>query len=213
MHTYYLRTTEPEALRQILIGIGAILSVDGQTVAAEDGCWDVIGTIYRPTGTVVDGVPTTTVVSNGLGMPYWHANLTTAIDLDVAGEAWGNSLARWFVVDQDGQPTAPEHPFRMPAGWAPPVPPGPPSMKPYIDAVDAALNNAAKAQGYDGIVSACSYAGAPNYFQAESVAFLEWRAACWVHCHQVLAQVQANQRPVPTPEDLVAELPALELPT
>lgn len=88
------------------------------------------------------------------------------------------------------------------------APPTPSPTKPFIDAVDAHLDAGARAHGYDGIVSACSYAAAPNHFQAESVAFLQWRSACWVHCHAVLAQVQAQARPVPTPAELVAELPA-----
>lgn len=81
-----------------------------------------------------------------------------------------------------------------------------------VAAVQDRLDAAAKGRGYDGIVSACSYAGAPNAFQAESVAFLTWRAACWSHCYTVLAEVQAGAMPPPSAADLIAGLPALSLP-
>lgn len=79
-------------------------------------------------------------------------------------------------------------------------------------AVQRHLDAQAQAHGYDSILSACSYAGSPNQFQAEGAAYLTWRAACWQHGYTVLAEVQAGTRPVPTADALVAELPALVLP-
>lgn len=79
-------------------------------------------------------------------------------------------------------------------------------------AVQYHLDAAAQAEGYESIISACSYAGAPNPFQAESAAFLSWRASVWVHCYQVLADVQGGLRPIPTDAVLIAELPTLVLP-
>lgn len=79
-------------------------------------------------------------------------------------------------------------------------------------AVQTHLDAAAQARGYDNIVSACSYAAATNAFQAEGVAYLNWRAAVWQYCYQVLAAVQAETRTAPTVTDLIAELPALVLP-
>lgn len=80
------------------------------------------------------------------------------------------------------------------------------------DAVQAHLDDAAQSRGYDNIVSACSYAGSANVFQAEGISFLNWRAAVWQHCYQVLAEVQAGVRATPSADDLIAELPALVLP-
>lgn len=74
------------------------------------------------------------------------------------------------------------------------------------------LDDAAKAKGYDGIVSACSYAGSVNPFQADGIAYLNWRAAVWKYCYQVLADVQAQTRAAPTEAGLISELPALVLP-
>lgn len=74
-------------------------------------------------------------------------------------------------------------------------------------AVQGYLDQEAQIKGYDTIVSACSYAGAPNAFQAESISFLDWRAACWQHCYQVLADVKAGTITAPTKEELLAGLP------
>ena len=75
--------------------------------------------------------------------------------------------------------------------------------------IQAYLDQKARARGYDGIVSACSYAGGPNPFQAESLAYLAWRGAVWAKCYEILDDVQHGNRPVPTVEDLITELPIL----
>jgi hypothetical protein len=81
-------------------------------------------------------------------------------------------------------------------------------------AIQAELDRQAQAQGYDNIVSACSYAaqasGEP--FQAEGAAFLSWRSAVWMHAYDVLQQVQAGTQPMPTPAEAVTQMPALVLP-
>lgn len=87
-----------------------------------------------------------------------------------------------------------------------------PTVREYTDAVQSHLDAAAQARNYDDIVSACSYAGAPNPFQAEGAAFVQWRGAVWASCYQIMAAVQEGQRTAPTIEGLIAELPALVLP-
>jgi cytochrome c5 len=81
-------------------------------------------------------------------------------------------------------------------------------------AVQAELDRQAQVKGYDNIVSACSYAaqavGAP--FQTEGAAFLKWRSDVWKHAYDTLAEVQAGTKPMPTPEEAVAQMPALVLP-
>jgi len=74
--------------------------------------------------------------------------------------------------------------------------------------VQSVLDSKAQEKGYDNIVSACSYAAGVNPFQAEGLKFLEWRAAVWTKCYEVLAEVNANTRPVPSVEELIAELPS-----
>lgn len=75
-------------------------------------------------------------------------------------------------------------------------------------AVQDFMDAAAKLKGYDSILSACSYAGAPNSFQAEGQSFLAWRAACWAYCYQVQAAVTAGTQSMPTAAQLIAGLPA-----
>lgn len=74
-------------------------------------------------------------------------------------------------------------------------------------AVQAHLDATARAHGYDSILSACSYASAPNPYQAEGAAFLAWRGAVWQVCYTVLAAVESGARQVPTATELIAELP------
>lgn len=73
--------------------------------------------------------------------------------------------------------------------------------------VQSYLDEGARALGYDNILSACSYASTPNSFQAEGTSFLNWRSACWEHCNQVVIDVKAGNRAIPTREELIAELP------
>ena len=77
-----------------------------------------------------------------------------------------------------------------------------------LTAVQNMLDNAAKAKGYDSILSACSYAAYPNPFQAEGQEFVAWRGAVWAKCYEILAEVEAGTRPVPTVSELLAELAA-----
>jgi hypothetical protein len=77
-------------------------------------------------------------------------------------------------------------------------------------AVDSYLNAVAQEKSYYSILSACSYAGAPNYFQEESQAFITWRGAVWSTAFSILADVEAGTRAVPTKEELIAELPIFE---
>jgi hypothetical protein len=74
--------------------------------------------------------------------------------------------------------------------------------------IQSLLDSQAQEKGYDNILSACSYAGYANSFQAEAISFLEWRSACWTAGYQVLADVEAELRTAPTVEELLAELPA-----
>lgn len=80
------------------------------------------------------------------------------------------------------------------------------------NAVQLHLDRSAQSRNYDNIISACSYGAAPNAFQAESIAFLEWRAACWSYCYAVMAEVSSQSRGIPTADELVSELPTLVLP-
>ena len=99
-----------------------------------------------------------------------------------------------------------------------PAPPAGPTFEQrksaLLAAVDAHLNAAAKAKGYDGILSASLRAALPTSpFHAEGVAFGSWMDAVYAKCYEVLAQVQANETAEPDEAQLIAMLPALQLPS
>lgn len=102
--------------------------------------------------------------------------------------------------------------FEAGVGFTPPQKPLDEVKADLVAAVQAHLDAAAKAKGYDNIVSACSYAAAPNPYQAEGAAFIAWRGAVWQHCYQVVGEVESGARPVPTAEELLGELPEVTWP-
>lgn len=95
--------------------------------------------------------------------------------------------------------------------------PPPPTEQQLIEQftreVQDKLDSTARAYGYDSIGNAVTYAEEPAVpkFQSEGRAFRAWRSACWAYCYSQLDAVQNGQRAMPTPQDLVAELPALEM--
>lgn len=77
--------------------------------------------------------------------------------------------------------------------------------------MQAYMDDAVKARGYDGILSACSYINTGiERFDSEGAACRMWRSAVWEKCYAILAEVQAGARAVPTVEELINELPKLE---
>ncbi|USE78901.1 hypothetical protein NDR89_19900 [Cupriavidus gilardii] len=81
-------------------------------------------------------------------------------------------------------------------------------------AIQAHMDRKAQEMGYDGITSAVTYADEPAVpkFQAEGIAFREWRSLVWQAGYAYLAEVQAGTKPMPTVEEAIALLPPLELP-
>jgi hypothetical protein len=94
-----------------------------------------------------------------------------------------------------------------------------PSLVDYDIAIERELDRDAEAAGYRDplgrippIDRACAYAGYPNPYQAEAQSFVVRRAAVWAHVYQVKADVEAELRPQPTIEELIAELPQRVIP-
>ncbi|WP_311969358.1 hypothetical protein [Pseudomonas baltica] len=78
--------------------------------------------------------------------------------------------------------------------------------------VQTHLDDAAKASGYDNIMTAVSYAEEPavTKFQSDGLAFRAWRSKVWAYVYQALTEVNAGTRETPTVEAFIAELPPLE---
>lgn len=79
-----------------------------------------------------------------------------------------------------------------------------------VDVVQNHLDSVARSKGYDSIISLCTYAFDDNsVFGNEGKLGVAWRSSVWSYCHQVLTDVQAETRSVPTPDELIAELPVI----
>ena len=79
------------------------------------------------------------------------------------------------------------------------------------NAVQAYMYTTVQTRGYDNIHTACTYATSTDHiFAAEGIACVKWRDAVWRKCYDMLAEVQAGARAIPTAEEVIAELPALE---
>ena len=96
-------------------------------------------------------------------------------------------------------------------GYAPKYEPTPEEIqKQLTEAVQNVLDSKAQELNYDNCLSVCSYidTGVAR-FDAEGKAFRTWRSAVWAKGYEILAQVQAGQRAIPTEAELIAELPKL----
>ena len=94
--------------------------------------------------------------------------------------------------------------------------PPPPTQEQIIARMESMvqrhLDSVVGDRGYDSIYTACTYADEPAVakFQAEGIAARRWRSQVWAYCHQVLDDVLAGRRAMPT--DLIAELPQIVWP-
>ena len=78
-------------------------------------------------------------------------------------------------------------------------------------AVQQRLDDFARTRNYDGILSAATYAtSAVPKFASEGQYAVQARDAIWAACYAIMAEVQQGQRPMPTIEQVLAELPVLE---
>lgn len=84
-----------------------------------------------------------------------------------------------------------------------------------VQAAQQRLDTFARTRGYDGVLSACTYATSTvPKFAAEGQAAVNMRDATWARLYELLDEVQAGTRPVPAGfADIEPELPALEWPT
>lgn len=74
------------------------------------------------------------------------------------------------------------------------------------------LDEQARALGYDDIKSAITYAEEPAVpkFQQEGQALRRLRSLAWARYYEIMDPVKAGQRPIPTEEELIAEMEALK---
>ncbi|WP_392889663.1 hypothetical protein ACF6ZU_00020 [Pseudomonas migulae] len=93
-----------------------------------------------------------------------------------------------------------------------------PTPEELIERFQVAIQNhmdaAARLVGYDDIKTAVTYADEPSVpkFEAEGKALRAWRSLIWAYGYEQIAAVQSGARSLPTPEELIAELPPLVMP-
>ena len=86
-------------------------------------------------------------------------------------------------------------------------------QKAFTDAIQARLDSFAQTRGYDGILSAATYATSTvPQFHAEGQYAVEARDMTWAKAYEILGAVLSGQRPMPTQEEVLAELPVLTWP-
>jgi hypothetical protein len=78
------------------------------------------------------------------------------------------------------------------------------------DQIQMLLDNKARERDYDDAKSVRSYAGYVNGFQTEALGFAQWCADCWITAGQIRDDILAGSRTVPTPEEVLAELPTFD---
>ncbi len=83
----------------------------------------------------------------------------------------------------------------------------------FTAAIQRHLDAFAQTRNYDGILSAATYATSTvPKFAAEGQYAVEARDATWARAYEILAQVESGSRPMPSIEEVVAELPSLTWP-
>ena len=114
----------------------------------------------------------------------------------------GQSQGKRIVADESGRPILQDPP--------------PPTAEQIMSRLEARvqfwLDEQARALGYDDIRSAVTYADEPAVpkYQQEGQAMRRLRSLVWARCYEILNEVQAGQRSIPTEEELIAEMEALK---
>lgn len=127
-HDYHIRALPADWPKLIGLGVklGALTVSEDVVSATTPGCWDFIGVLHKPTGNVIttpEGeTPEMAPVTDDKGTAYWHANLRTTVHLGAVAREMAQtdpeiaaamqSLGKFFLLDEDGNPRAPKQPHR-----------------------------------------------------------------------------------------------------
>ena len=146
--------------------------------------------------------------TNGFYDEAIHGDNIPADAVEITGEEHqalleGQSQGKIISADKSGKPVLKD-----------PPPPTPEQIiAQYTAAVQKHIDDFARTRGYDGIMSAATYATSTvPKFKAEGQYAVEARDATWAKCYEVLAAVEAGSRPMPPLDELLAELPVLAWP-
>ena len=83
----------------------------------------------------------------------------------------------------------------------------------YTNKIQSRLDNFARTRGYDGILSACSYAPSTDpEFRKEGEYCLQMRDITFRTGYSIIGAVMMGMRDIPTWDEIESELPVLEWP-
>ena len=101
-----------------------------------------------------------------------------------------------------------------PAPYVAPVPTPAQIIAAFTAAIDAHVETAARAWGYNGAAHLASYVSSTVLqWSAEATTFIAWRDQVWLAALDLLADVQAGEaEPPAAPPDFIATLPELVRP-
>ena len=86
-------------------------------------------------------------------------------------------------------------------------------LEAFTAAIQAHLDRFAQTRNYDGIMSAATYATSTvAKFRAEGQYAVEARDLTWAKGYAIMDEVMSGARPMPTIDEVLAELPALAWP-
>ncbi len=122
--------------------------------------------------------------------------------VDVPGDLYESLRGKLIEAGLDG----------LPREYVPPPPTFEQRAAALLAGVDEFMNAAARAKRYDDIRSAALRAGYPGPFRDEGAAYATWMDSVYATCYQIMEQVQANEIPEPSLEQLLQMLPVLQLP-
>jgi len=89
----------------------------------------------------------------------------------------------------------------------------PPDLDDYRVAVRAHIDSRAQERQYDGAQTCATYVASTNpVWAAEAQAFVVWRDTVWGYAFAELAKVHNGQRPQPSIDEFIAELPGFSWP-
>jgi hypothetical protein len=117
-----------------------------------------------------------------------------------AGQAAGKKI----VLNQDGLPTLEN----------PPPPSAEQIQASFVAAIQQRMDEFARTRGYDGILSACTYAASSiPKFRVEGQYCVDARDATWSAAYAILAEVMSGDRQIPSSiESIENDLPPLAWP-
>jgi len=94
-----------------------------------------------------------------------------------------------------------------------PYVPPPPTLEDYKRAIQALIDATAREKKYDDGKSCATYVNSTvQQWAAEAAAFVAWRDAVWAYAFTELDKVLNEERPQPTVEEFLLELPAMQWP-